>query len=128
MSEANRPRRVVAEIRWGSDPGAIVWVGNRSIHQYWPLLSGYFRDILLPPHRRAEESAVSWRWREPANSKPPSASELSTLRKRLAGDHQLFADNLTRGLGTSGDASGLRGQGNVDELCSAIAAAIAQLV
>lgn len=126
MSEANRPRRVVAEIRWGGDPGAIAWVGNRTIHQYWPLLSGYFRDIFLAPQRRAEESAVSWSWREPAKNPAPSAAELAALRKRLTADHQLFSENLTRSADSAGGA--LRGQGNVDELDAAIAAAVTQLV
>lgn len=129
MSRGNRVRRAVAEIRWDQDPSAVVWVGNRSIHHYWTLLSAYFRDVLLPPQRRGEENGVTWSWREADEPAPVSSSELRALRKRLADEQQLFAENLARGnLGRSGDAAGLKGQVNVDQLGTVMAGVVSGLV
>jgi hypothetical protein len=128
MSRASGARRAVAEIRWNDDANAIASVGNRSVHQYWTLLSAYFRDVLLPPQRRPEDNGVTWTWREATDAKPATASELSTLRKRLSGEHQLFVENLARGgLDKHGDAA-LPGQANVDQLGGVMSEVVTQLV
>lgn len=96
MSNPNGTRRAIAEIRWDRDPQAVVWVGNRPVHSCWPLISAYFRDVLLPPHRRAEEESVTWTWAEPANPLALTRSELVSVRRQLENAIQLFQDNVSR--------------------------------
>lgn len=129
MSRTSAVRRAVAEIRWEEGSRAVAWVGDRSVHHYWTLLSAYFRDVLLPPHRRAEENGVSWSWREDEDPAPVSASELRTLRKALAEEQQLFAESLAGGgLDRRGAAAGLKGQMNVEQLGAVMAGVVSGLV
>jgi hypothetical protein len=129
MSRASAARRAVAEIRWEGGARTVAWVGDRSVHHYWTLLSAYFRDVLLPPHRRAEENGVSWSWREDEDPAPVTASELRTLRKTLTEEQQMFAESLAGGgLGRRGAAAGLKGQMNVEQLGAVMAGVVAGLV
>ncbi len=129
MSRSSTVRRAVAEIRWDEGSRSVAWVGDRSIHHYWTLLSAYFRDVLLPPLRRAEEDGVSWSWREDEEPAPVSASELRSLRKALAEEQQLFAESLAGGgLGRRGQAAGLKGQMNVEQLGTVMAGVVSKLV
>ena len=94
MSESDSPRRVVAEIRIGSEQSAITRIGSRSIHHYWQLLARDFQGILLAPQRRPDDSAVAWTWNETAGSKPVTPQELADLRDRLAAANRSFAKSL----------------------------------
>jgi hypothetical protein len=93
LSESNSPRRVTAEIRFGTDRSTIAKIGNRSIYQYWPLLARDFQGILLAPQRRPDEGGVAWNWREPAGSKSLTAAELAGVRERLTNARRSFARN-----------------------------------
>ena len=127
MSSRGESRRALAEIDWGKNPAAIVWVGGRSLHQYWSLLAPYFRDILLTPQRRSEAKVVAWSWHERADAGAPTSSELATLRKRLANDHRSFADHVERG-GLRADAfGGAKNQAGMEELAEAVDAMIVGL-
>jgi len=127
MSGSKGMRRAVAEVRWDNDPGMVSWVGNRPVHQYWPMISSYFRDLLLPPQRRADENVVTWTWQEPSHLEPLIPSELRGLRRRLESEQQLFVENLARaGAGTGG--VGPKGQVNVDELGAVMGQVVSQLV
>jgi hypothetical protein len=127
MSDAARARRVTAEIRWGQDAGAVIWVGQRTLAHYWPLLSPYFRDVFLPPHRKSEDDAVAWHWREAHDSRPPTTSELATLRKRLGANRQSFADNLARSGHGAETHRALHNAGSA-ELGAVLDSAVRQLV
>ncbi len=119
MKAAGSRRRAVAEVGWAGDPARIVWVAGRGLHHYWPLLSAYFREALLPPHRRADADSVVWTWDEAEGAKPATASELAALRRRLAEEQRWFAENLARGLPGSGDCGPV--QAGIDQLGAAMA-------
>lgn len=126
MSAGGGSRRAMAEVGWAEDSARIVWVGGRGLHHYWPLLSAYFREALLPPHRRPEADTVVWTWEEPAGAKPGTAAELGGLRRRLAEEQRWFAENLARGLAGAG-AGGGPNQAGVDQLGIAIAETVGRL-
>ncbi len=113
MKVEDSSRLAVAELNWGHNPSAILWIGSRAVHQYWALLAPYFRDVLLTPQRRAEDQIIAWSWREERESRVPTGAELAALRKRLAGDLQAFVDNVSagaeegRGLVAAGNAPGI---------------------
>lgn len=113
MKVEDSSRLAVAELNWGHNPSAILWIGSRAVHQYWALLAPYFRDVLLTPQRRAEDQVIAWSWREEGESRVPTGAELAALRKRLAGDLQAFVDNVAdgaeegRGLVAAGNAPGI---------------------
>lgn len=86
------PRRVCAELRFSAPPPTLPSVAGRALHQYWSLLSPHFRGVFLPPQWRAEGTGLTWSWREPAVNNPLSASELSTLRKRLTAAQRSLAE------------------------------------
>ncbi len=90
MSTTTCDRRQMAEVSWGGQAATVVWVGDRTLHGYWPVLAPYFRDVLLPPHRRDEEQVVAWQWTELPGA--PTALELAALRQRLRRDGEIFAD------------------------------------
>lgn len=127
MSADGATRRATAEICWDGNPEAIAWAGSRPLHQCWPVLATYFRDVLLTPHRRAGENRVAWTWREPGDRRPPSSSELAALRQRLSAEQQLFADHIA-GPGQEDDAGGLRSSANLLQVSRAMARAVADLV
>lgn len=99
-------RRLTVELPT-ADNQHVAHVGSRPLQHFWPVLAAYFRDVLLPPQRRAGDAAVGWSWSEPASSRePPTAAELATLRKRLRRDQQLLAENLERASEASHAAAG----------------------
>jgi len=118
MSGSTGTRRAVAEVRWDNDPDMISWVGTRPVHQFWPMISSYFRELLLPPQRRPDENVVTWSWLEPSQPEPLILAEFRALRRRLESEQQLFVENLTRA-GAGSGAGGLKGQVNVDQLTRA---------
>lgn len=95
-------RRWMAEIP--AEPGAIACVGNRPLPHFWPMLSAYFRDVLLPPQRRADASTITWSWQQRDEERAPSSAELASVRKRLLADQQLLAENLEA---TAADATAM---------------------
>ncbi len=97
MSNPKGTRRAIAEISWERDPSAVVWVGDRPVYSSWPLISAYFRDLLLPPHRHAADVSVTWGWHEPINPKALTASEIQSVRRRLESETQLFIEKASRG-------------------------------
>lgn len=107
MSAGKGSRRAVVELKWEAGAEPVDRVGGRSLHQYWPVLSPYFRDVLLPPVRRTDDDAVSWTWREPDGAKAVSAGELRAVRKRLASELEWLAENLARVEGGGGGMQGL---------------------
>ena len=114
-------RRAVAEIRFGEDRAGLTKVGGRSIHQYWSLLSPHFRDVLLAPQRRSDDGGVAWNWRESADRKPPTVSELASVRKRLERANESFAENPVSPL--LGDArNGTSSQALIDQVASKVKA------
>jgi hypothetical protein len=121
MSAAS-DRRMTAEVAWDRDPGAILWVGARPLHQYWPLLAPYFRDLLLPPHRRSDAENVSWTWEPAAAAQPLEPRELATVRKRLAHDQRLFAEHVE-----SAHAAEAHRQAGIDRLAEAMAENVRRL-
>ena len=127
MNDRRQERAFVAEIDFGRQADAIVWAGQRPLHHFWPLLSPYFRDVLLTPQRRSAEDRVAWHWQEHSEAPPPRPSELAGLRKRLAADQQSFADNLGRDAPGTDAASGLRAHANVGQLGSTMETTIARL-
>lgn len=128
MRETGRTRLATAEVHWGRDPGSILWIGNRAVHQYWALLGPYFRDILLAPQRRTEDEIVGWTWREGAESRMPTGAELAALRKRLAGDQRAFAENARDSATGERGATGLKTQANVAQLAAAMEGLVARLL
>lgn len=92
MSPANRESGRTAEVRWGGQPAAVVWIGERTLHSFWPILAPYFRDVLLPPHRRDEEQLVAWHWTEVPGA--PTARELAALRQRLRRDAAIYTEAM----------------------------------
>ena len=128
MKSPDHARLATVEVYWGKDPGQILWIGNRMVHQFWPLLGPYFRDILLTPRRRTEEEIVAWMWREPADSKPATGAELAALRKRLTGVLRGFVENARDDPGGDGGAAGLRSQASIAQLASAMETSIARLI
>ena len=128
MKSPDHARLATVEVHWGKDPGQILWIGNRVVHQFWPLLGPYFRDILLTPQRRTEEEIVAWTWREPAESKPATGAELAALRKRLTGVLRGFVENARDDAGGDGGAAGLRSQASIAQLASAMETSIGRLI
>jgi len=126
MSNSKVTRRAIAEIRWAGDPGAVGWVGNRPVHSCWPLISAYFRDLLLPPHRRAEDESVTWSWHEPVNPPALTASEIQSVRRRLESEIQLFLENSSRG--RSREASGNPNQVDTEQLGATLREWVQQVV
>lgn len=126
--EGQGPRRAVAELHWddGSDP--VERVGGRSLHQYWPVLSPYFRDVLLPPLRRTDTNAVSWTWHEPEGARAATAAELRGLRSRLRREQELLAENLSRAAVATGDAEAQRRGTSIHGLDVAMRGVIERLV
>jgi hypothetical protein len=120
MSGADATRLTAAEVNWGRDPKAVLWVGNRAVHQYWALLAPYFRDVLLVPHRRSEDETTAWSWQENRDGRAPTNTELAALRKRLANDLRAFTDNANDtaidGVGVAKAAN----QSSVAELAAAM--------
>ncbi len=96
MSENAQAGQMMAEIDFGRNPYAVVWVGQRPLHHFWTMLAPYFRGVLVAPQRRSDGSVVTWHWREHAKATAVTPAELAGLRKRLTGDEQAFADNLAR--------------------------------
>lgn len=94
MSEDDRPRRVIAEIRFGADPMGIPQIGSRSIHHFWQLLAPAFQGIFLPPQRRPDDSGVAWSWSESPGGKAVTPAELAELRERLGAAGRAFAKDL----------------------------------
>lgn len=116
------------EIRWGEKRDAILWVGNRAVHQYWALLGPYFRDVLLAPQRHPECESVAWTWRADVNQRPPGAGELAALRKRLASTMRAFSENAHEGaMGARGDA-GPANQANIVQLAAVMETWVAGLL
>lgn len=97
MSDPGPLRRMVADLRVGGRQAPFTQIGNRTIHQYWTQLAPYFRTTLLVPQRRPDGSGVSWTWREPADSKAPTAAELAELRQRLNAATKSLANALADG-------------------------------
>lgn len=128
MSEGKGSRRAVAELRWEAGAEPVERVGGRSLHQYWPVLSPYFRDVLLPPVRRTDEDVVLWSWREPEGAKAVSAGELRALRKRLAGELELLAENLERAEVVSGTVEAQKSGGGIQGLAAVMAGVVERLV
>lgn len=126
MSNPKGTRRAVAEISWAGDPGAVIWVGNRPVHSCWPLISAYFRDLLLPPHRRAEDEAVSWNWHEQVNPPALTSAEIQSVRRRLESEIQLLLENVSSG--RPGEARGNPNQVDMDELGAALRDWVRQVV
>ncbi len=83
MNSRQAGPRQVAEIRYGSHPGAVAAVGAHPLHTFWPLLSPHFRGVWLAPQRRSDGASVSWIWRQPTEKREPGAQDLATLRRRL---------------------------------------------
>ncbi len=127
MSGSTGTRRAVAEVRWDNDPGMISWVGNRPVHQFWPMISSYFRDLLLPPQRRPDENVVTWTWLELSQPEPLILPEFRALRRRLESEQQLFVENLARA-GAGNGAGGLKGQVDVDQLGAVMGQVVSRLV
>lgn len=119
MSDGRGGRQAIAELRWDTGADPVVTVGGRSLHHYWPMLSPYFRDMLLPPLRRPEGNAVTWRWLEPVRSRAVTAAELRSMRKRLRSEQELLAENLSRAEATGG-AVGMRQRMDPRELAAAM--------
>jgi hypothetical protein len=95
MSATESTRLAAAEVNWGRDPRAVLWVGNRAVHQYWALLAPYFRDVMLVPQRRSEDEITAWSWHESQEGRTPTGAELAALRKRLTNDLRAFTDNAS---------------------------------
>ncbi len=113
MKGAENTRSMRAELDWGRNPGAILWIGNRPVSQYWARLAPYFRDVLLPSQRRSDDEIVSWSWRNDGQKRTPAGAELAVLRKRLASAQRAFVDSTeddVGGLAASGPlAAGMEG-------------------
>jgi len=124
MAENGKSRQVKAEVHWGRDPAAILRIDQRVVHQYWPLIAPYFRNVLLPPQRRAEADIVAWSWREDGE-KAPTGKELRALRQRLAEDQADFLDYARDGKGAGGNA---RGQASIGQIASAMDGWVARVV
>ena len=120
--------RASAEIDWGKNPRDIAFVGQRALHQYWPLLAPYFRDLLLAPQRRSGEEVVAWTWLEVPGGGAASAQELVALRERLLREQQWFADGMARSAAGEAENSGLRSQAASDHLQAVMADVVAGLV
>jgi hypothetical protein len=119
MSASPASRRAMAEIDFGDGTNATFKIGSRSIHQFWHLFSSHFRYVLLAPQRRADSGKVAWTWREAAEKRPVTATELVEVRRRLSEANRSLAGGFG-GIGRRDDeeASSLESQvrATVDEM------------
>ena len=76
-------RRVVAEVRFGPDRGAVLVQGGRTIYEHWQALESGFGGVFLPPRWSPSDGRVSWSW-EPRGDGAPTEDELAAIRVRLA--------------------------------------------
>ena len=128
MRSARNSRTATAEVHWGRDPKSILWIGNSVVYQYWPVLSPYFRDILLAPQRRTEDEIVAWTWREETEQRTPTGAEFAALRKRLKSDQHALAENA-RDRATAGRQTAERkNPANIAQLASAMDGLVARLL
>jgi hypothetical protein len=128
MKDATAMRQAMAELNWGRNPSALLWIGNRAVHQYWALLAPYFRDVLLVPQRRAEDQIIAWSWRENGESRQPTGTELAALRKRLAGDWQAFADNAHDGADETRGGGNAKNQPGIAQIAVAMEGWVSRLL
>lgn len=128
MKDAAATRQTMAELNWGRNPSALLWIGNRAVHQYWALLAPYFRDVLLVPQRRAEDQIIAWSWRENGESRQPTGTELAALRKRLAGDLQAFADNAQDGADDARTGGNAKNQPGIAQIAAAMEGWVSRLL
>jgi hypothetical protein len=105
MSASPASRRAMAEIDFGDGANVTFKVGNRSIHQFWHLFSSHFRYVLLAPQRRADSGKVAWTWREAAEKRPVTATELVEVRRRLSEANRSLAGGFG-GIGRRDDDEG----------------------
>lgn len=124
MSTTPREVRRVVEASWGGQPTAVTWVGDRTLHSFWPVLAPYFRDVLLPPHRHDEEQVVAWQWAEVPGA--PTPLELAALRQRLRRDGGIFAEAAEAGEAPSVGRE-RRNAAGVRELAPAVQRTVEQL-
>ncbi|MDI1249123.1 MAG: carboxypeptidase-like regulatory domain-containing protein, partial [Lacunisphaera sp.] len=124
MSDSSNTRRAVAEIRTGENQLAGARIGNRSIHQFWYLISPYFRHVLLAPHRRPDSDQVTWSWHESVDARPPTAPELAEVRRRLTDANRALADDSADLGSAEGGAQSLDAQvrRNLQEMIATLAA------
>lgn len=97
MSEVKAVRRAVARLRLDDEAVAIPRIGHRDLHDFWPLLAEAFRPVLLAPHHRGDEDALTWTWREPGEGAAPSASVLASIREQLQRSLENFAGAVASG-------------------------------
>jgi hypothetical protein len=117
MTPVKTMRRAVAKIRHDEAAEAIPHVGHKRVHHFWPLLSPCFREVLVAPHRRTDEDAVTWTWREPAEDGAPKASELDELRRRFESALDRFSRDVAAGKVGRGSGSTAAGvAGNAEQL------------
>lgn len=128
MKDAAATRQAMAELNWGRNPSALIWIGNRAVHQYWALFAPYFRDVLLVPQRRAEDQIIAWSWRENGESRQPTGTELAALRKRLAGDLQAFADNAQDGADDARTGGNAKNQPGIAQIAAAMEGWVSRLL
>lgn len=128
MKDAATTRQAMGELNWGHNPSALLWIGNRAVHQYWALLAPYFRDVLLVPQRRAEDQIIAWSWREIGESRQPTGTELAALRKRLAGDLQAFADNAHDGADDTRRGGSAKNQPGIAQIAAAMEGWVSRLL
>ena len=126
MSEG-KPRKAVAEIRFGQDRSGITKIGGRPIHQYWHHLSPHFRDVLLAPQRRSDDIGVSWTWKEPAGNKPLTAAELAGVRNRLTSANRMFLESPMSAVQGEDASGGLNAQKIVEQLGTGVKSLMGKL-
>lgn len=97
MSEVKAVRRAVARLRLDDEAAAIPRIGHRDLHDFWPLLAEAFRSVLLAPHHRSDEDALTWTWREPEEGTVPSAAALAAVREQLQRALESFAGAVASG-------------------------------
>ena len=114
MTPVKTMRRAVAKIRHDEAADAIPHIGHKQVQHFWPLLSPCFREVLVAPHHRTDEDAVTWTWRESEENGPPTAAELDELRRRFESALERFSRDVAAG--KVGRGSGSSAAGNAEQL------------
>jgi hypothetical protein len=117
MSQVKAVRRALAKIRYDEAADTIPHIGHKQVHHFWPVLSPCFRNVLVAPHHRTDEDAVTWTWREAEEAGPPSSAELTDLRRSLAEAMERFVRDIAAGKVGRGSGSSVTGPaGNTEQL------------
>ncbi|MBL9209631.1 MAG: hypothetical protein JNL92_04135 [Opitutaceae bacterium] len=129
MTPVRTMRRAVAKIRHDEAADAIPHIGHKQVHQFWPLLSPCFREVLVAPHHRTDEDAVTWTWRESEDAEPPSAAELDELRRRFESALDRFSRDVAAGKVGRGSGSSTAGAaGNAEQLEAVMTTVVKEFV